>query len=77
MSKAMNAKEFVSYWLGQDEEGRTPLSYLEESIAECSAEYANECAMFGDAGVGQGAGLIEMKRDHLRVVNQLRRLGAM
>lgn len=34
----------------------------EESIAEAYAQYRSECALFGDAGPGQGLALREMRK---------------
>ena len=77
MKKVMTAAEFTAHWLTPDEDGRTHLSWTEESIGEHEAEYRNECAMFGDAGPGTGLRLSEMKRDLAQVKARLVKLGAL
>ena len=71
----MTKEEFIKYWLS-NESGRTGLDYLEESIGEHESQYASECALFGDAGIGQGLQLREMRATLASVKKQLRRLGA-
>ena len=70
----MTKQEFLNYWLTPDEDGRTQLSYNEESIAEHEAEFRSECALFGDAGPGMGYRLQQMKAAHAKVVRQIERL---
>jgi len=72
----LTAAEFVNYWLKVDEEGRSNLSYFEESLGEHEAQYRNECAMFGDAGPGQGYRLNAMRRELFSVRARLEKLGA-
>lgn len=68
-------KEFCDSWLTPDEHGRTALSYMEENLAEHEAQYLSECAMFGDAGPGQGLQLQQMKAEHAKVVSRLKQFG--
>lgn len=74
MKRLMTAEEFVRYWCEPDEHGRSLLSHIEENLGEREAEYRNECAMFGDAGPGQWRNLLDMKRDHAKVVARLDQL---
>lgn len=74
---ALTKEQFIAHWLAPDEDGRSFLSHVEESIAEHAAQYGSECALFGDAGPGQGYRLQEMKAKHAKIVAQLKRLGAL
>ena len=38
------------------------IAWGEESKMECSTQYRSECAMFGDAGPGQYAALVDTSR---------------
>jgi len=71
----MTQAEFIAYWLS-NENGFSGLDQMEESIGEHEAQYASECAMYGDAGPGQGLRLREMRATLAGVKRQLRRLGA-
>ena len=71
----MTRAEFIEHWLS-NESGRSGLDYLEESIGEHESQYASECALYGDAGPGQGLRLREMHATLAGVKRQLRRLGA-
>ena len=71
----MTQAEFIAYWLS-NEDGFSELDQMEESIGEHEAQYASECALFGDAGIGQGLQLREMRATLASVKKQLRRLGA-
>lgn len=62
---AMSPAEFVAYCNGGEEPGA--IYYLEEFIAEADAQYRNECAMFGDAGPGQGLRLSEARAELARM----------
>jgi len=39
------------------------LPYLEENLGEHESQYRSECAMFGDAGVGQGLTVRHMQAE--------------
>lgn len=71
----MTRAEFIKYWMS-NEDGLSGLAQMEESIGEHESQYASECAMFGDAGPGQGLRLREMHATLAGVKRQLRRLGA-
>ena len=61
--------EFLNYWLEPDQYGMCGLDYLYEHIAEADAQYRSECALFGDAGPGQGHQLC-IARENLRRVEE-------
>jgi hypothetical protein len=71
----MTRAEFIAYWLS-NEDGFSELDQMEEGIGEHEAQYASECALYGDAGPGQGLRLREMRATLAGVKRQLRRLGA-
>jgi hypothetical protein len=71
----MTRTEFIAYWL-TNEDGPSGLDQMEEGIGEHEAQYASECALYGDAGPGQGLRLREMRATLAGVKRQLRRLGA-
>jgi hypothetical protein len=79
-TEAMTAAEFIEYWTGV-EGGDGPydmmsaLDMYEEGLGETEAQYRSECAMFGDAGPGQGLDLRNGKAYLANVKRQLRRLG--
>lgn len=69
--KAMTKQEFIAYWLEPDEDGRSLLDYNEENLFERESQYLSECAMFGDAGPGQGLVVREMKAEIASVRRRL------
>jgi len=81
-TEAMTAAEFIEYWTApSNPEGSGPydmmsaLDAYEEGLGESECQYRSECAMFGDAGPGQGLHLYEGKAYIAGVKRQLRRLG--
>jgi hypothetical protein len=70
--KAMTAAEFVSYWTVPDESGMSLLDENQENLAEREAQYASECAMFGDAGPGQGLTIRECRAEIAKVEARLK-----
>lgn len=75
--KAMSKPEFIAYWLATDECGRNMLDYCEENLAERQAEYAGECARFGDAGPGQGLVIRELRTEIIGARRRLQQFGAL
>jgi len=75
--KAMTAKEFVTYWCEPDENGRSQISYSEEALMEHSTQYESECALFGDAGPGQGTVVSKLRAAIAQVNRQLARIKEM
>lgn len=75
--KAMTKAEFIAYWLTHDEDGRCGLDYAEECLADAQAQYTNECAMFGDAGPGQGLQIRKMRAELIGARARLQQLGAL
>ena len=73
----MTEKEFVAYWCEPDENGRSFLSYSEETLMEHSTQYQSECALFGDAGPGQGKVVSELRAELFQVNRQLARIKEM
>jgi hypothetical protein len=71
------AEEFISYWLSNDGDEMSQYEALCEWIHEAEAQYHSECAMFGDAGPGQGYRLNAAKRELSTVTARLKRLGAL
>lgn len=53
---AMTAQEFIQYCLEN-------YAYMEESYGEHLTQYQSECALYGDAGPGQGLRLQEMRAE--------------
>lgn len=62
--EAMSDDEFRAVYLSYDEEGRTLLDYNGENLSEHAAQYASECALYGDAGPGQGLVLHDLRAQH-------------
>ena len=78
----MSAEEFIAYWTAPcNPEGDGPydmmsaLEMAEETLMEHETQYRSECAMFGDAGPGQGLHVRDLRSDLANVKRQLRRLG--
>jgi hypothetical protein len=69
--KPMTADQFCSYWTSGGEEGRSQLSYMEEHFYEYEAQYGSECAIFGDAGPGQGLMVREMRAEIAKIRGRL------
>lgn len=61
------AEEFCEY-------ARGGYSYWVEHVGECETQYRSECAMFGDAGPGQGLRLSELKWNLRQVEETYKRL---
>lgn len=76
MKTAMTAAEFVAYWTQPDDSGMSLLEQNYENLGEREAQFASECAQFGDAGVGQGYTIRAMRAKLAKVDAQLCRLGA-
>jgi len=72
--RAMTAAEFLAYWLTQTEDEPSALSMFEENVGEHEAQYRSECALYGDAGPGQGLRLTEMKRELASVKARIEKL---
>jgi len=75
--KPMTADEFLSYWLDPiDDEGphMSALDAFEESLFEHESQYYSECAMFGDAGPGQGLHVSNGQRELENVRRQINRI---
>ena len=70
-------QEFIAYWLDTDGDDMTPYESLREWLFENEAQYRNECAMFGDAGVGQGYRLNAAKAEFAKVTERLKQFGAL
>lgn len=78
MDEAMTAKQFVAYWLSVDEEaGMTNLDFLEESLAEHRAQFANECALYGDGAPGSALVIAELSDKVAKVRSRLQALQAL
>jgi hypothetical protein len=56
----MTAEQFCKYV-------RDGWNYWEENIGEHEAQYRSECAMFGDAGPGQGYYLNQMNQEMAQI----------
>lgn len=54
--EAMTAEEFIRYCVEN-------YAYMEESYGEHLTQYQSECALYGDAGPGQGLRLQEMRAE--------------
>lgn len=76
-NKLMTGDEFVKYWCEPDESGYSLLDYLKEHLGECESQYLSECALFGDAGPGQGTEVERLKVDISRVESTLDYIGRM
>ena len=74
MAKALTAQEFIAHWLTPDEDGATPLYWYEESLGEAETQYKSECALYGDAGPGQGLRVREGRAALAKIKAQLTRL---
>lgn len=73
--KPMTKKEFIAYWLKPDESGLCMLDYCQENLGEMQTQYASECAMFGDAGPGQGLAIRNMRSELVGATKRLREFG--
>jgi hypothetical protein len=72
---AMTKQQFIDYWM-ESEDGQPPFLYQQrESLWEHECQYQSECAMFGDAGPGQGLAIREMKAELAKVEARLRSFG--
>ena len=65
----MTRQEFIDYWMN----GR--LDDLEEHAGEVTTQYQSECALFGDAGPGQGITVRELNAEIRSVKARLRAFG--
>lgn len=74
-TKALTRDEFIAYWTNPDEDGRSLLSYAEESLAERTAEFRNEVAMFGDGGPGSALLLAKLRAEVAKVKARLQSFG--
>lgn len=74
----MTAQQFIAHWMGCGTDGEPSRLYeLEEYVAESDAQYRSECAMFGDAGPGQGSNLARAEVKLASVKARLVKLGAL
>jgi hypothetical protein len=81
-TEMMTAEEFIAYWTAPfDPEGDGPydmmsaLDAAEESLMEHETQYRSECAMFGDAGPGQGIHVRDLRSELANIKARLRYLG--
>jgi hypothetical protein len=74
--KAMTREQFISHWLARGEDGEPSLlEQLCEHVGEADTQFRSECALFGDAGPGQGYRLNRSKAELAKVLARLRAFG--
>jgi len=72
----MTKEQFLDYWLnpGDSFTGMSPLDECYENLFERESQFSSECAMFGDAGPGQGLVIHDLKVELASVKRQIERL---